>query len=256
VLGTLEVDRTHGHKNKFAINIFMQLYSADCLKVLPQLPRHSIDTVIVDPPYGINFQSNHPKQKRPKILNDKTPFLSFIPFMKPLLKDTGCVMVFTKWTVQDKFVSTMNENGLKVKNVIIWDKVSHGMGDLNQTFSPRYESILFSPMNGFRFQRKRPDDIIRFKRVSNQRLKHPNEKPVEMLDYLISNTTPKGGVVLDCFMGSGSSGVAALNLGMDYIGIELDPMHFKTAFDRIMGKTNCYPLCTSLTENPVIEAPL
>ena len=256
VLGHVGDSRTYGHKDKVAVNITMQLLNADCLKVLPQLPQHSIDTVMVDPPYGIDFQSNRLKRKRPKILNDKTPFLSFIPLLKPLVKDTGCVMVFTKWTVQDRFISTMNENGLKVKNIIIWDKVSHGMGDLKRTFAPRYESILFSPMDGFSFQGKRPEDIIKFDKIPHQRLVHPNEKPVEMLEYLISKTTPQGGVVLDCFMGSGASGIAALKLGIDYIGIELDPIHFKTAFDRITGKTNCYLSCTSQTKNPVIEAPL
>ena len=131
----------------------------DCLELLKDIPDGSVDMVLTDPPYGIDYQSQWKKNKSewmPKIKNDKRPFIDFIPLIKRVLTPTGCVMVFTRWDVQQKFIDEMNGNGLKVKNVLIWDKEIHGMGDLKHSFASRYESIIFSSEKGFLFNGKRP----------------------------------------------------------------------------------------------------
>ena len=107
------------------------------------------------------------------------------------------------------------------------------MGDLKRAYASRYESILFHSEDDFSFNGKRPQDIISVRRVLPQNLLHPNEKPVELLETLISQCTSGGGIVLDPFMGSGSTGVAAVNTGRSFIGMELDPGYFETAQKRI-----------------------
>lgn len=109
------------------------LLQGDCLKLLKDIPDGSVDMVLTDPPYGIDFQSQWKKNKAdwfPKIKNDKQPFVHFIPALKRIIKPTGCVMVFTRWDVQQEFIDAMGTSGLPVRNVLIWDKVVHGMGDL------------------------------------------------------------------------------------------------------------------------------
>ena len=172
--------------------------------------------VLTDPPYGIDYQSQWKKNKSewmPKIKNDKRPFTGFIPLIKRVLTPTGCAMVFTRWDVQHKEI--------------------HGMGDLKHSFASRYESIIFSSEKEFLFNGKRPQDIIKFRRVLPNELKHPNEKPVGLLEWLISKCTEQNGTVLDPFMGSGSTGVACVNTGRKFIGMELDPGYFETAKQRI-----------------------
>ena len=196
----------------------------------------AVDLVLTDPPYGIDFQSHMKKDKTkwmPKIKNDKEPFTGFISEMRRIVKPTGAVMVFTRWDVQQKFIDAMTINGMRPKNIIIWDKVMHGMGDLKRAYGSRYESIIFWANNGFRFNGKRPTDIIRCQRVSASRLIHPNEKPVELLETLIKQCTKPGDTVMDMFMGSGSTGVACVNTGRDFIGIELDKGYFDIAKARI-----------------------
>ena len=212
------------------------LMQGDCLELMKDIPDGSVDMVLTDPPYGIDYQSQRKKDKSewmPKIKNDKRPFIDFIPLIKRILKPTGCVMVFTRWDVQQKFIDEMNDSGLKVKNVLIWDKEIHGMGDLKRAFASRYESIIFHSERGFEFNGKRPQDIIKCRRALPNELKHPNEKPVRLMEELICKCTHKGAVVLDLFMGSGTTGVACVNTGRDFIGMELDPGYFEVAKQRI-----------------------
>jgi site-specific DNA-methyltransferase (adenine-specific) len=102
-------------------------------------------------------------------------------------------MIFSRWDVQQQFIDKMNANGLKVKNVIVWDKEIHGMGDLTGSYASRYETILFHSEKMFRFQGKRPQDIVKQRRVLPKNLQHPNEKPVELLEQLITKCCKPGG---------------------------------------------------------------
>lgn len=212
------------------------LYMGDCLEIMQSIPDCSVDMVLTDPPYGIDYQSARIKDKakrKPKIMGDKETQTAFISEIARVLKPTGAVCIFTRWDVQQKVIDEMTAYGMKPRNVIIWDKVVHGMGDLKRSFDSRYESICFYSAHDFRFNGKRPTDIVKCTRVAAGKLAHPNEKPVKLLESLIEPCTAVGAVVLDCFMGSGSTGVACLNTGRCFIGIEKDPHYFQIAKERI-----------------------
>ena len=213
----------------------IDLMQGDCLELMKNIPDKSVDMVLCDPPYGIGYQSAwKPKEQRfSKIINDEKPFVNFIEQLPRIIKPNGGVFIFTKWSVQQRFIDEMTAHGLKPQNVLIWDKVIHGMGDLKRSFGNRYESIIFHANKDFRFVEKRPTDIIRFTRVSSDKLIHPNEKPVNLLEYLIKTSTCENATILDCFMGSGSTGVACVNTNRNFIGIELDENYFNIAQKRI-----------------------
>ena len=212
------------------------LFNGDCLDILNNIPDKSISLLLTDPPYGINYQSQRSKNKndrKPKIKNDKTPFTSFITPTLHKISDSGGGYIFTRWDVQQQFVNEMLLNNTKPKNVIIWDKIVHGMGDLKRAYGSRYESIIWYANKDFRFPNKRPTDILRYQRISANKLIHPNEKPIELLEELIKNSTNENDIVLDLFMGSGSTCVACRNTNRRYIGIELDKKYFDIAVERI-----------------------
>lgn len=220
----------------------IQLFNGDCLEVMDKLISDGIkvDAVITDPPYGIDYQSawRTDKTKRlPKILNDKKPFIAFIQKLKKILKDKYTIHIFTRWDVQQTFIDELQKENFKIKNIIIWDKKIHGMGDLKTTYGSRYESILFSSSKDFRFINKRPTDIIECCRVSATSLIHPNEKPVPLIETLINQCVGTNGTVLDLFMGSGTTGVACKKLKRNFIGIELDKKYFDIAEKRINETT-------------------
>lgn len=212
------------------------LFNGDCLDILNNIPDKSVSLLLTDPPYGIDFQSQRKKNKsnwKPKILNDKKPFTDFIPLVLPKISDNGGGYIFTRWDVQQQFIDKMLENNTKPKNILIWDKVVHGMGDLKRAYGSRYESIIWYANKKFSFPNKRPTDILRYQRVNANKLVHPNEKPIELLEELIKNSTNENDIVLDLFMGSGSTCVACKNTNRKYIGIELDKKYFDIAVERI-----------------------
>lgn len=211
------------------------LYKGDCLEILPTLAEHSIDCLLCDPPYGIDYQSARRSNtdRKPKIANDKKPFTDFIKHIPRLLKPTSCAFVFTRWDVQQVFIDEMEHCGMKVRNVLIWDKCAHSMGDLQRAYGSRYESIIFASGEDFEFPNGRPQDIITAPRVPAEKMVHPNEKPLLLLYKLIEQTTQMGGVVLDCFMGSGVTMQACVESKRNGIGIELDGKYYDLSVKRI-----------------------
>lgn len=217
------------------VDEIVTLHCGDCLEILQTLPDNSVDMVLTDPPYGINFQGNggNKRTRFEKILNDKTPFVEFIQHLPRILKPTGCAMIFTRWVVQQVFIDELIKHGLKPKNIVIWDKMAHGQGDLKRAFGSRYESIIFVANNEFRFNGKRPTDIVQCMKINSLHLIHPNQKPVALLENLIEKCTKENQTVLDCFMGSGSTGIACFNTNRKFIGIELDKKYFELSQSRI-----------------------
>lgn len=215
---------------------FDNIYNGDCLQLMPNIPPKSIDVCITDLPYGIDYQSNWSKygKRFDKIANDKKPFIDFIQYLPMVMKDTGAIYLFTRWDVQQTIIDELNKYNIDVKNVLIWDKGNHSMGDLYGSYGNRYESIVFATMGNFRFHGKRPVDIIHIPRVPAAKLVHPNEKPVDLLRCLIIDSIPDiNSVILDCTCGSGSTLVAAIKEKCHYIGFELDEHYFNIAKKRI-----------------------
>lgn len=219
----------------------MQLYHGDCLEMIKLVPDKSVDLVLTDPPYGIDFQSagRTEKDKRhEKIANDKKPFVEFIKELPRVVKDSGAVVIFSRWDVQQHFMDEMKKQGMEPAGVLIWHKGGGGMGDLRKAWALDYETAIYWTAGGFTFNRERPgSSVIKCAKVMPEKLTHPNEKPVDLLRFIIDEMCPRGGTVLDCFMGSGSTGEAAKKSGRLFIGVELDDKHFETARRRI-EKTN------------------
>ncbi|MEG2119759.1 MAG: DNA methyltransferase [Pseudoflavonifractor sp.] len=209
----------------------------DCLTVLRQMEPDSVDMIITDPPYGVDYQSNRPKSKDPsakfeKIANDKTPFIWWIYDAFRVLKDGGGVLCFSRWDVQQVFMDALKLAGFTVKSVLVWDREVHGMGDLKGNFAPRYDTCIFATKGRYLLPGKRPADVIRCQRLNGADLVHPNEKPVDLLRQLVESTTAPGALILDPFAGSGSTLAAAALAGRQYIGIELSEEYHAIAQQR------------------------
>jgi DNA modification methylase len=212
------------------------LHNVDCLEFMRTMLDKSVDAVITDPPYGIDYQSawrTDKAQWKPKIQNDKEPFVEWIKDAYRITKDGGVLMCFYRWDVGEVFRQTVLNVGYDVKSEIIWDKVVHGMGDLEGAFAPCHENILFATKGKFVFPGDRPKTIIRQKRVDAEKMIHPNEKPVALLEYLIRHVTSHGETLFEPFAGSGSCAEACQRTGREFIGTEIDPHYFNIAERRI-----------------------
>ena len=210
----------------------IDLRCGDCLELMKDIPDGSVDLVLTDPPYGMAFQSNHRKEKYNEIQNDKSlEWLErYISECCRVLKNNSAIYCFCSWHNVDVFKQAI-EKKFKIKNILIWEKNNTSMGDLKGSYAPKYEMIIFAHkgrklLNGFRYA-----DIIKASRTGNKN--HPTEKPVDLLETFIKNSSDESSVVFDGFMGSGSTGVACINTNRNFIGIELDEGYFQIAKQRI-----------------------
>lgn len=203
-----------------------KIYNMDCLEGLKQLEDSSVDCIITDPPYGINYISNRYKNGNPhkEIANDDTLYIPLDELWR-ILKPTGAMFVFYSYKVplMDK----------RVKNRLIWVKNNWTAGDLEGDFGNQYESIAFMPKEQFKLKSKRYSNVWHFNRVSPDKLKHPTQKPVSIIRRLIKAGTKENDVVLDPFMGSGTTAVASQELDRRFIGFELDEGYCEVANNRL-----------------------
>ena len=214
----------------------VQLLLGDCLVRLKELVDESVDSIVTDPPYGVDYQSARRTDKtkwKPKIKNDKAPYIWWLKEAFRVLKDGGALLCFTRYDTENDFRWAMKLAGFMPKAQIIWDKHIHGMGDLKGDFASQHENIIFATKGKFTFPGKRPKSVIKVQRISAESLVHPNEKPVELMEQLISAITPPGGKVLDPFMGAGSTAKAAKSLGFRFVGIDVEPTYVELARQRV-----------------------
>ena len=212
----------------------MTLFNNDCLKVLPTIPDNSVDLILTDPPYGMNYQSNWRKIKYNKIKNDNNIdwlFLSLKHFKRVLKENSHCY-IFCSFHFLNKFIDYSKEH-FTLKDILIWEKNNHGSGDLKGSYAPKYEFILFLTKGRKELNGKRDPNIFKYNKTNNNF--HPTQKPTDLLEFLITKSSQEKDIILDCFMGSGSTGVAAKNTNRKFIGIEMDKNYFDIAKNRIEG---------------------
>jgi site-specific DNA-methyltransferase (adenine-specific) len=216
----------------------MKLLNGDCLELMKELPSGSVDLVLTDPPYGMGFQSHRRKEVYAKIKNDTSlEWLDgYFAECSRILKDDTAVYCFCSWHNVDIFKKAF-EKYFKLKNIIVWVKNNHGSGDLKASYAPKHEFILYGNKGRRTFYGKRMEDVIFANKTKNEN--HPTEKPIDLLEQFINNSTEKNAVVFDGFMGSGSTGVACVNTNRDFIDIELDENYFNIAKKRIEEAKEC-----------------
>lgn len=213
-----------------------KLLQGDCLDILDTLPDNSVDLVITDPPYflpvnsyvGVRGEGYHRRTLADTSIL-KGYFAQVFEKLNRVLKPTGTFYVFCDAQSYPIFYQTMYPHCEYVR-LLIWDKVCSYNG---YTWRHQHELIAWGEKEKSPRIATGDGDIIKCRGVLQADRNHPAEKPVELLSKLILKSTKKGDTILDPYMGSGSSCVAAHQLERGYIGIELDEGHIQTAKKRI-----------------------
>lgn len=222
------------------------LYQGDALDAMSSLPR--VDALITDPPYCSGAftetarRTAHGQGLRSANMvawfygdNMGTAGLMFLLRTMAfravdILSPEGSLLIFTDWRMVPNIAPAIESVGLRYQNMICWDKGSIGLGT---GFRPQHEIILQFTTGTPKYHDCSTGNIVRAKRVSTTEREHQAQKPIELMRKLIRVVTPPGGIVLDPFCGSGSTGVAALDEGRRFIGIDRDPRHIATAAARL-----------------------
>jgi site-specific DNA-methyltransferase (adenine-specific) len=252
----------------------VNLYWGDCLDILPTLADNSVDMVLVDLPYGTTackWDSIIPLDKLWEQYNR-------------ICKEDGA-MVFTAAQPFTTILAASNLDNFRYE--WIWEK-PQGTNPMNAKVMPlkSHENILVfyrkkpvynpqmwysTPYSGFssdtskigevygKAQSKHRDNpdgsrypktILKFKQEKGL---HPTQKPVDLMEYLIKTYTNSGDTVLDNTMGSGTTGVAAIKCGREFIGIEMDSEYYKISKERIETTVPVEEVAQG-TQNPLVDA--
>ena len=210
-----------------------KLYNGDCLEIMKDIKDKSINLIVTDPPYLIDYQSNRRRNKYKKIKNDIEADELISNYFKEcyrILKDNTAIYSFCSWHNIDFFKQEF-EKYFKLKNIIVWNKNNRSTGDLKGSYAPKYELILFGHkgrrlINGYRYP-----DVLDAKKTGNKL--HPTQKPIDLLEIFIKASSNEGDTVFDGFMGSNSTGIASIKNDRKFIGIELDIDYYNIAKQRI-----------------------
>lgn len=209
------------------------LYLADCREVLPTLPK--VDAVITDPPYSSGgFQESGKSSGSIGTRSDEVLIGDNLSTRGYLRLITACLLgsraeefyVFTDWKMWVYTCDAFEDAGIRVRNMLVWDKGQMGMG---MPWRNQHELIAYGKRRSGEIRTGKHGNVLKAARSGNQ--DHPTEKPVELIERILGNCEP--GRILDPFMGSGTTGVACMNLGRSFIGIEREPKYFDIACRRI-----------------------
>ncbi|MED3649984.1 site-specific DNA-methyltransferase [Heyndrickxia sporothermodurans] len=222
ILGELELNR---------------IYQRDCIEGIRMLPEQSIDLIITDPPYLMNYRSNR-RVKNAKFnhiandVNSHDLISDYLSECQRVLKDDTAIYVFCSWHQID-FFKTEFEKHFKLKNIIVWNKNNHGSGDLKGAYAPKHEFILYGHKGRSLFREKRIPDVIDCAKIPSLKLTHPTEKPTELLEIFIRNNSDEGDIILDGFAGTGSLPVAAVRNNRRFIAFEIESNYIEIANKRL-----------------------
>lgn len=220
-----------------------QLYNGDCVDILSVFEDESIDLIITDPPYGIDYNSNYIKNPNKVhdnsvISNDNEQVIDLLDITleecKRVLKDKGAIYIFCGYQHLDSFIQLVRKY-FDYKNILVWLKNNWTAGDLKGNYGTRTEYIIYATKNRHILNGRRDTNLLEFKRVPSTQQYFKFQKPVDLLEFLIQKSSNEGDTVLDPFCGSGSTLVATQNLGRRGVGIEIDDKLADIITERLKG---------------------
>ncbi len=229
-----------GMKYKMTENI--KLLQGDCLELMKEIPDKSIDLVVTDPPYKIikGGDSNGKNSKRPQgILKGSRNLFKYqnikisdwMDELYRVLKEDSHIYIFTNLTNLKEMLDESLKTGFKIHNILIWEKNNCTP---SQFYMKNCEYVLFLRKGKAKYINNigSSKTVHKFNNIIGKK-KHPCEKPVDLLQFYILNSSQENDIVLDPFMGSGSTGVACVNTNRKFIGMELDENYYQITEKRI-----------------------
>ncbi len=235
-----EQDESMDFQTKEGVNV--SISREDVFKFLSRIPNESVDLIVTDPAYsGMNqmlklgrgkiigqYSEKGDGQKRFDEFHDtKENYERFLGECRRILKANRHIYImFDSYSLLS--LAPTVRNIFDVKNVIVWDKLNIGLGHY---FRRRHEFIVFASKGKKRLNSRNFPDVWRIKRITSA--KYPTQKPVELFEMMIAASAEPGYTVLDPFLGSGSSAIASLKRGCNFIGCDVASSSIKISSERI-----------------------
>lgn len=222
-----------------------KIYNEDCLEGMKLIPDNSVDLIVTDPPYRTTSRGSAGNSggmlqkdinKKGKVFtHNNIDIETYAPECYRLLKDGGHFYIMTNHVNLIKMLNVCTDVGFHFIKSLIWDKGNKIMGTF---YMSQFEYILFFRKGkGVKINNCGTSDILNVPNIKtkdeNGENLHDTEKPVELMKILIENSSKENEIVLDPFVGIGSTAIACINTNRNYIGFELDKTYFEVAQKRI-----------------------
>jgi DNA modification methylase len=216
--------------------------STDSDQVAKLMDGKKSDMVFTDPPYGVSYTGGHNEKKRKGIENDTLQGQDLTDLFYESLMNADLFSkdysAFYIWYANGKAVETFasfSRLNLSVRAVLCWYKVKSGLGAFMSQYIPNYEPCIYAYKTGKSPQWFGASDektVWELKKESKNEY-HPTQKPIELPSRAIENSSKKNDIILDVFLGSGSTMVASQQLNRKCYGMELDPKYCQVIIDRM-----------------------
>lgn len=229
-----------------------QLFNDDCFTRMKDIPDHSISLILCDPPYNLASYStgNMNFSWRAEVNNDvavwdEKPLNPFdlVNEFKRVLKPDGNIFIFTSYNLIGKYHEAFDSE-FDTFQFMVWHKTNPTPNIRKSSFLNSCELVVCLWNKGHKWNFTKQNEMHNFiespicmGRERLQNPKHPTQKPLKILEHIIKIASDENDIVLDMFMGVGSTGVAALNLKRRFIGVELEKNYFNAAYQRIIEET-------------------
>lgn len=232
------------------------LYNSDSYLLIDELiaNQFKVDHIITDPPYNISQDNNFGTMKHPRAGVDfgdwdrgRFDLCSWIPKYSSLLNKNGSMIIFCSYRFLSTIVDTLEseESEMIVKDVIIWQKSNPMPRNTERRYVQDMEFAIWAVKKGAKWVFNKNPEIPYMRALYNyplvhgkERLGHPTQKSLALMKELIKVHTNEGDLILDPFMGSGSTGEAALLLNRKFVGVEFEIEYFNMSKDRLSKYIN------------------
>ncbi|KKI62576.1 MULTISPECIES: DNA (cytosine-5-)-methyltransferase [Staphylococcus] len=227
----------------------IKIYNGDSYDLFNELSSDGlvVDHIITDPPYNISKTNNFSTMRNPRKGIDFGEWdkdfnlYSWIAPYSSILKKGGSIIIFCSYRYISYFIDELEKNNLIVKDVLKWEKTNPMPRNVNRRYVQDTEFAIWAVKKGEKWTFNKPDNIsyLRSKYETStvsgkERTSHPTQKSVKLMKEIINIHTNSDDVILDLFMGSGTTGVASVELNRKFVGIEIDKDYFDLSRRRLI----------------------
>lgn len=220
----------------------VELFNGDCLDLMARMEEGCIDLLVTDPPYKTisgGDSGNRPKgmlSGNRKLFKHQSDIEihDWMPLVFRVLKEESHAYIFTNSLNLKEMLDESEKAGFQLHNILVWEKNNCTP---SQFYMKNCEYVLFLRKGKAKWINNigASKTVHQFNNILGKKT-HPCEKPVDLLRFYIENSSKKGDMVLDPFMGTGSCGEACVQTGRRFLGIEKDETYFNLAKERLNGQ--------------------
>lgn len=247
----IAVQIKNSYEEKIINSTDYSLYLADANSVVKEFiaKEEQFDAIITDPPYNISKENNFSTLNNPRKgvdfgnWDNNFNVVKWIDDYSKLLKPNGCVIIFCSYIYISFLIDELKKHYIDVKDVLVWKKSNPMPRNINRRYVQDMEFAIWGVKKNAKWVFNKPVDKPYLRSMfesgvvsGSERTIHPTQKSLKVMEEIIKIHTNENDVILDPFMGSGTTGVACVINHRKFVGVEVNPEYFKIAEERIKNK--------------------